>query len=130
MGYAVKTLKDAEEALSINGQRIPGFIIAEYHLPGINGADFAEKLEEGPLSKVPVPARIRRTEAKVVEDIIEHEVGDVLLSPYASAQNLKKIQDQFPSSPKKAVDCVRLWWMTAHNRCAHRKHVPRTRLRG
>ena len=79
----------------------------------INGADFAEKArEEGPLSKVPVLLAYDGREAKVVEDIIEHEVGDVLLSPYASAQNLKKIQDRFPLPPK-VVDCVRLWWMTA-----------------
>ena len=32
MGYAVKTLKDAEEALSNRWTEIPDFIIAEYHL--------------------------------------------------------------------------------------------------
>lgn len=101
MGYAVKTLKDAEEALSNRWTEIPDFIIAEYHLPGINGADFAEKArEEDPLAKVPVLLAYDGREAKVVEDIIEHKVGDVLLSPYASAQNLKKIQDRFPLPPK------------------------------
>lgn len=101
MGYDIKSLKDAETALAQKWTEIPDFIIAEYTLPAMTGADFAEKArEDEALAKVPVLLAYDGRESKVVEDIIKHEVTDVLLSPYASAQNIKRIQDRFPLPPK------------------------------
>ncbi|MBT3471066.1 MAG: adenylate/guanylate cyclase domain-containing response regulator, partial [Opitutae bacterium] len=70
-------------------------------LPGINGVEFAQKATESDeLGKVPIILAYDGRKSTVVEEIIKSDVADVLLSPYASAKNLKKIQDRFPLPPK------------------------------
>ncbi|MBT5690207.1 MAG: response regulator [Opitutae bacterium] len=101
MGYSVKTMIQAEDALDGELTEIPDFIISEYSLPGINGVEFAQKATESDeLGKVPIILAYDGRKSTVVEEIIKSDVADVLLSPYASAKNLKKIQDRFPLPPK------------------------------
>ena len=101
MGYSVKIMIQAEDALDVELTEIPDFIISEYSLPGINGVEFAQKATESDeLGKVPIILAYDGRKSTVVEEIIKSDVADVLLSPYASAKNLKKIQDRFPLPPK------------------------------
>ncbi|MBT3468108.1 MAG: hypothetical protein HN467_02175, partial [Opitutae bacterium] len=78
MGYSVKTMIQAEDALDGELTEIPDFIISEYSLPGINGVEFAQKATESDeLGKVPIILAYDGRKSTVVEEIIKSDVADV-----------------------------------------------------
>ena len=55
-----------------------------------------------------------RREAGEIEQILTAGINDVILSPFASAQNIKRIQDKFPLPPRGEGTCVHSLLMTVH----------------
>jgi class 3 adenylate cyclase/CheY-like chemotaxis protein len=67
----------------------------------MNGTDFLQKAKESDrLRHVPSIIAYAGRDVDEIEEIIKAEVGEVILSPYASPKNLKKIQDRFPLPPR------------------------------
>ncbi len=101
MGYDFKSLPSAEEALQDDSPELPDFVIVEYNLPGMNGLEFLEQARQSErLGKVPILIAYNGREVADIESILQAGVDEIILSPFASARNLKRIQDRFPLPPK------------------------------
>lgn len=101
LGYGLRVFPSAEEALADEEPEVPDFIISEYRLPEMNGANFLQKAKESDrLRHVPSIIAYAGRDVDDIEEIIKADVGEVILSPYASPKNLKKIQDRFPLPPR------------------------------
>jgi adenylate cyclase len=101
MGYDFKSLSSGEAVLDDTSPDLPDFVIAEYNLPGMSGLKFLEKARESERFKnVPVLIAYNGREVGDIESILKAGVDEVILSPFASARNLKRIQDRFPLPPK------------------------------
>jgi adenylate cyclase len=101
MGYGLSVLPSGEDFLNGEVHELPDFVVAEHDLPGMNGVDFSLELKQrDDLKEIPVIIAYDSRDAPTIEKIIKSEVTDILLSPFASPRNLKKIQDRFPLPPK------------------------------
>lgn len=101
MGYDFKSLPSAEDALEDDSPDLPDFIIAEYKQSGMNGLEFLEKARESErLKNVPILIAYNGREVEDIESILKEGVDEVILSPFASVRNLKRIQDRFPLPPR------------------------------
>ena len=101
MGYDFKSLPSAEEALQDESPELPDFIIAEYNLPGMSGLEFLEEARKSErLGQIPVLIAYNGRDVGDIESILQGEVEEVILSPFSSVRNLKRIQDRFPLPPK------------------------------
>jgi CheY-like chemotaxis protein/class 3 adenylate cyclase len=101
MGYDVSLSESAEDTLSDKSPQIPDYIIAEYFLSGMNGLEFHyRKKDSERLKDIPFMLAYTGRNVNDIEAIIKANVNDIILSPYSSATNLKKIQDLIPLPPK------------------------------
>ena len=101
MGYTVQVLDSVEAALNGEVSILPDFIISEYSLPGTNAVDLKKRLEAiQRFQTIPLLIAYDGRDVSVIEEIIKSEVKDILLSPFDSPGNIKKIQDLFPLPPK------------------------------
>ena len=101
LGYDLRVFLTAEEALSDQGPEIPDFIICEYDLSGMNAIEFIQKINDSDrLKGLPVVVAYGGRNVDAIEEIIKAEAFDVILTPFASPHNLKKIQDHFPLPPR------------------------------
>ena len=101
MGYDLQQLSSAKEALEDNSYNVPDFIIVEYNLSDMSATEFVEQTKENDrLKNVPIMIAYNGREAGEIEQILTAGINDVILSPFASAQNIKRIQDKFPLPPR------------------------------
>ena len=101
MGYDLQQLSSAKEALEDNSYNVPDFIIVEYNLSDMSATEFVEQTKENDrLKSVPIMIAYNGREAGEIEPILNAGINDVILSPFASAQNIKRIQDKFPLPPR------------------------------
>ena len=101
MGYDLQQLSSAKEALEDNSYTVPDFIIVEYNLSDMSATEFVEQTKENDrLKNVPIMIAYNGREAGEIEQILNAGINDVILSPFASAQNIKRIQDKFPLPPR------------------------------
>ena len=101
MGYDLQQLSSAKEALEDNSYNVPDFIIVEYNLSDMSATEFVEQTKENDrLKSVPIMIAYNGREAGEIEQILTAGINDVILSPFASAQNIKRIQDKFPLPPR------------------------------
>ena len=101
MGYDLQQLSSAKEALEDNSYNVPDFIIVEYNLSDMSATEFVEQTKENDrLKNVPIMIAYNGREAGEIEQILNAGINDVILSPFASAQNIKRIQDKFPLPPR------------------------------
>ena len=101
MGYSLQVLESAEAALNGQMQELPDLIITEYSLPGKNGVNLNLELKNDErLKNIPVIIAYDARDVSIIEKIIKSDVTDVVLAPYTSPKNIKKIQDKFPLPPK------------------------------
>ncbi len=101
LGYELRVLSSAEEVLADTVPEVPDFIICDYSLSEMSSIDFIKKAKElDRLKGVPVMMAYSGRNVDEIEKIIKAEACDVILSPYASPRNLKKIQDSFPLPPR------------------------------
>ena len=101
MGYDLNQVSSAKEALDDKGHNVPDFIIVEYNLSDMSTTEFVEQTKESNrLKNVPIMVAYNGREAGEIEDILKAGINDVILSPFASAQNIKRIQDKFPLPPR------------------------------
>lgn len=101
MGYGLEVMPQAEDLLNGGIMDMPDFVIAEHDLPGMTGVELnLEMKQRDDLKEMPVIIAYGSRDVPTIEKIIKSEVTDILLSPFASPQNLKKIQDRFPLPPK------------------------------
>ena len=101
MGYGLQMLPAAEDFLDGQCEDTPDLVITEHDLPGMTGVELnLEMKQREDLQEMPVIIAYGSRDAPTIEKIIKSEVTDILLSPFASPQNLKKIQDRFPLPPK------------------------------
>ena len=101
MGYDLQQLSSAKEALEDNSYNVPDFIIVEYNLSDMSATEFVEQTKENDrLKSVPIMIAYNGREAGEIEQILNAGINDVILSPFASAQNIKRIQDKFPLPPR------------------------------
>ena len=101
MGYDFRQITSAKEALEDDSPELPDFIIVDYRLSDMGGTDFIEKAKQvDRLNGCPIMIAYDGREAGDIEEILNVGVNDVILSPFASAQNIKRIQDKFPLPPR------------------------------
>ena len=101
MGYDLRRLSGGEAALEDDSPEAPDFIIAEYDLPGMSGVEFLEHARESEkLKRVPVLIAYNGRDVDAIETILKVDADEVILSPFSSARNLKRIQDRFPLPPR------------------------------
>jgi len=101
MGYEVSFFDAPELALNAGVEKVPDFIIAEYKLSEQTALDLRKsQLACSQLKDVPMVVAYQGRDVNEIESIIRCDVEEVLLSPFASAVNLKKIQDHFPLPPR------------------------------
>jgi adenylate cyclase len=101
MGYDVSLAENAENVLTETSPQIPDYIIAEYFLSGISGLEFFQRKKDNErLQNIPCMLAYNDRNVNDIEAIIKANVNDIILSPYSSATNLKKIQDLIPLTPK------------------------------
>ena len=101
MGYDVSLAENAENVLTEISPQSPDYIIAEYFLSGISGLEFFQRKKDNErLQNIPCMLAYNDRNVNDIEAIIKANVNDIILSPYSSATNLKKIQDLIPLTPK------------------------------
>ncbi len=101
MGYDLQHVSSAQEALEDESYNVPDFIIVEYNLSDMSATEFVVQAKESDrLKNVPIMIAYNGREAGEIEDILKAGINDVILSPFASAQNIKRIQDKFPLPPR------------------------------
>ena len=101
MGYDLQHVTLAQEALEDESYNAPDFIIVEYNLSDMSATEFVVQAKESArLKNVPIMIAYNGREAGEIEDILKAGINDVILSPFASAQNIKRIQDKFPLPPR------------------------------
>ena len=101
MGYDLQHVTLAQEALEDESYNAPDFIIVEYNLSDMSATEFVVQAKESDrLKNVPIMIAYNGREAGEIEDILKAGINDVILSPFASAQNIKRIQDKFPLPPR------------------------------
>ena len=101
MGYDLQHVSSAHEALEDESYNVPDFIIVEYNLSDMSATEFVVQAKESDrLKNVPIMIAYNGREAGEIEDILKAGINDVILSPFASAQNIKRIQDKFPLPPR------------------------------
>ena len=97
VGYDVKTCPSAEEALADSNHATPEFVIVEHKPPGLDALAFKSRAaSEAKLADAPVVVAYEGRCANAIETILKAGLNDILISPFASAGNIKKIQDRFP----------------------------------
>lgn len=101
MGYDFQQIISAKDALEDQSPEVPDFMVVDYSLSDMKGIEFVERAKEcDRLKKVPVMMAYNGREAGEIEEILKAGITDVILSPFASAQNIKRIQDKFPLPPR------------------------------
>ncbi len=101
MGYDVSLSENAKDVISDSSPQIPDYIIAEYFLSGMTGLEFYQQIKKNErLKDVPCMLAYNGRNVNDIETIIKSNVENIIISPYSSATNLKKIQDLIPLSPK------------------------------
>lgn len=101
MGYDFKQVNDANSVLEDDSPQVPDFLIVDFNLPDMSGTEFVQKLRENDrFKRIPIMIAYEGRGAGEIEEILKTGIEDVILSPFASAQNIKQIQDKFPLPPK------------------------------
>lgn len=97
VGYDVKCCPSADEALANTNQMAPDFIIAEHKPPSMDAVAFRDQASSnGKLAAAPIVVAYDGRDANTIEVILKAGLNDIIISPFASAGNLKRIQDRFP----------------------------------
>jgi len=99
VGYDVQYLPSVQALSEVQDPYRPDFVITEYHAGGDHGLGLCT--EPPPvLQGVPLLVAYGGREANDIELILKTHKGEVMLSPFESPTNLKKIQDLCPLAPK------------------------------
>jgi len=99
VGYDVQYLPSVQALSEEQDPYRPDFVITEYHAGGDHGLSLCT---EPPLvlQGVPLLVAYGGRDANDIELILKTHNGEVMLSPFESPTNLKKIQDLCPLAPK------------------------------
>lgn len=101
MGYRVQILNDPELALNGTLEEPPDLLVAEYLLRGMDAVGFFEKSRENEtLSQASFAIAYDGREAETIDRILKTGVEEIILSPFVSPRNLKKLQDAHPLPPR------------------------------
>lgn len=100
MGYKVSCKSSAEDFLSDFEIDLPDYVISEYTLREMNGLELFKSYSQLERFKdVPFMIAYTGRDAGEIEAIIKSGVSEIILSPYASPKNIKRIQDLLPLTP-------------------------------
>ena len=101
IGYEVIVTNTFDVSPDAQKYLIPDLIICDYKLEASHAVDVYSQIRESENFKgLPFLVTFNGRDVNEIEKLIKSQVGDILLSPYVSPQNLKKIQDICPLSPK------------------------------
>lgn len=99
LGYDVQHVSSLHALGENPDAHRPDFVISEYHAGGDRGLALCS--ERPPLLEgVPLLVAYDGRDAPDIELILKTHQGEVMLSPFDSPTNLKKIQDLCPPTPK------------------------------
>lgn len=100
-GYAVIVTSTFDQSLEALKFLSPDLIICDHKLDASNAVEVHSQVSESEnLKGLPFMVTFNGRDVNEIEKLIKSQVGDILLSPFVSPQNLKKIQDICPLSPK------------------------------
>jgi adenylate cyclase len=101
MGYDVIVTKGLLFDDSSIKNIVPDLIICDHKPQGTNAIEIHDQIKENKhLNGLPFLITFSGRDVGEIEKIIKHNIGDILLSPYVKPQNLKKIQDCCPLTPR------------------------------
>ena len=101
IGYEVIVTNTIDVSPDAQKYLIPDLIICDHKLEASHAVDVYSQIRESENFKgLPFLVTFNGRDVNEIEKLIKSQVGDILLSPYVSPQNLKKIQDICPLSPK------------------------------
>ena len=101
IGYDVVVTDSVQVRPEVQQHLTPDLIVCDHKLESSNAIDVHLQLSDTDAYKgLPFMVTFNGRDVNDIEKLIKSEVGDILLSPYASPQNLKKIQDSCPLAPK------------------------------
>lgn len=97
MGYRISTKSSAVEFFKDAEINPPDYVIFEYALSDMSGIDLYQKSTQlESLRDIPFMIAYSGRDAGDIEAIIKSGIPEIILSPYASPKNIKKIQDLLP----------------------------------
>ena len=101
MGYKVKLLSSCSSAFDKSIEQVPDFFIVEFSKDledPLHSISAIQKHEV--FSGIPIVVAYQGRDVADIEKILSSGIEEVLLSPFASPLNLKKIEDRFPLPPE------------------------------
>ncbi len=108
-GYQVLPAADAEQAQRLLGDNLPGLVLLDWMLPGMNGLEFTRwlKRDDG-LRELPViMLTARGDEANKVQGL-EAGVDDYVTKPFSTRELLARIKAVMRRSGTDAAELVRI----------------------
>ena len=94
----LQTASDSQDALTRINDSPPDLVIADYHMPGMNGRELVEKIKSRPTTaKVPIILMATKTDQNEKLKVIEDKVEDFLEKPFFMKQataRIKRIVDK------------------------------------
>ena len=101
IGYEVFVTNTFDVSPDAQKHLTPDLIICDHKLEGSHAIDVHLRVSESENFKgLPFMVTFNGRDVLEIEKLIKSKVGNILLSPYVSPQNLKKIQDMCPLAPK------------------------------
>jgi len=101
IGYDVVVTDSVQVSADMKQHLTPDLIVCDHKMESSSAIEVQQQLAAIDCFKsAPFMVTFNGRDVHEIEKLIKSEVGDILLSPYASAQNLKKIQDICPLAPK------------------------------
>ena len=97
IGYRLTIVLTSEKLISSINATVPDLIITEFDTGGQDGAELCKEIKGiEPINKIPLLIACENRDVDIIEKLIISNPDDVILSPYNSPNNLKKIQDYLP----------------------------------
>ena len=101
IGYDVVVSDSLQVSAEVKQHLTPDLIVCDHKFDGSNAIEVHQQLADTDCyQSSPFMVTFNGRDVNEIEKLIKSNVGDILLSPYASPQNLKKIQDICPLAPK------------------------------
>jgi CheY-like chemotaxis protein len=101
IGYDVVVTEGVQVSAEVKQYLAPDLIVCDHKIESSSAIEVHQQLAAIECFKSsPFMVTFNGRDVHEIEKLIKSGVGDILLSPYASAQNLKKIQDICPLAPK------------------------------
>ena len=73
--------------------------LVDYNLSDMKGIEFVERAKECNRFQGSDIDGLQWSGSREIEEILKAGITDVILSPFASAKNIKRVQDKFPLPP-------------------------------